>query len=62
MTEKHIIRLTSKTEAKAFMKFLVMERNRHMQDITKITKDILSVKDKWDIPIPIIDQNLWIEV
>ena len=60
--KKHIINLTTRDEAKAFMKFLVMERNRHMQDISKLQDDINRLKFKWHIPVPAVGENVWIEV
>ena len=62
MTEKYTINLTTRDEAKAFMKFLVMERNRHMADISKPQDDINKLKYKWNIPVPAVGENVWIEV
>ena len=59
---KRTIHLKNRIEAQAFMKFLVMERNRYIADLKKLNDDIAKLKEKWDIPIPAIPEHHWVEV
>lgn len=59
---KHTIHLKNRTEAQAFMKFLVMERNRHIADLKKLKADIAKLNKEWLIPTPAIPEHHWMEV
>jgi len=59
---KKIIHLQTKEEAEAFMKFLVMEKNRHFRDIIKIEDDLMRLSFRWKIQIPNVPENLWVDV
>lgn len=59
---KKIIYLKDKAEAAAFMKFLVHERNRHIEDIMGIDLDLVTLKMKWGLELPDVPTNIRFEV
>ena len=62
MGEKQIIHLSTIAEATAFMLFLRMELNWHIENIRHIQGDIAELSAKWDIAIPDPSPDLWVEV
>ena len=60
--KKKIIHLENIDEAKAFMKFLEMEKRRHIRDIQKICDDQYILVSKWGLPLPLLDEDRWVEV
>lgn len=56
-----VLCLENKTEATAFMYFLRKELKRHQQDISRLSDDISSLSEIWDIPIPDMDAEIWID-
>ena len=55
-------KIETKEEAKALMYFLAKEKNRHIKDIAKIDIDLYILKERFDLPIPSPDPDLWVDV
>lgn len=56
-----VLCLEDRAEATAFMYFLKKEQKRHLQDVNQLADDILSLSQIWDIPIPDMNAEIWID-
>ena len=58
------MRLTSKEQAKAFVFFMLSEKNRHLDDIRQIESTVRQVTNKFCIPLPLLDprEKYWVNV
>lgn len=58
------MKLTNKDQAKAFMFFMLNEKNRHLDDIRQIDSTVLKVAKAFDILIPWVDpkEKHWVTV
>lgn len=44
--------IKNREEAQMFALFLACERNRHKDDIENAERDLIKLKEKWDVNIP----------
>uniref|UniRef100_A0A6M3JUM5 Uncharacterized protein n=1 Tax=viral metagenome TaxID=1070528 RepID=A0A6M3JUM5_9ZZZZ len=60
--KKTIVHIENTDQAKAFAYYLAKERNRHEDDIDKISLDLEKIKEKWGVEIPNPGPEIWVEV